>query len=141
MMPPDAVDSAAGALIAKQVLREIARSRVKTALDEHYFAVMLHKGVSRNLKHLTFVDISKLLGRPTASVHRMIADHMVNGSARGGCKLCNGASKELRALVVDDEIRMRNDDPFSLFIMLSSFESTKRRRARGPTRLVDILRT
>jgi hypothetical protein len=49
MMPPEVMDSVAGALIAKQVLREIIGKSVITPLDEHYFAVMMHKGVSDDL--------------------------------------------------------------------------------------------
>jgi hypothetical protein len=129
MMPPDVVEGVAGALIAKQVLREIVRSHVKSAADEHYFVVMMHKGVSRGVQNLTFEDISKLLARPKSSIHRMIADHIVNGSARGGCGVCNGASSELRTLVVEEKIKAHSQGPFSLFMLLSSY-SPGRRPAR-----------
>lgn len=118
MMPPEAVDSAAGALIARQVLQEIVRKAVKTPLDEHYFVVMMHKGVPDDLHHLTFSDIAKLLACPTSAVHHIIADHIVSGSARGGCKMCNGASKELKTLIVEE--KSRRDDQLSVFMTLAS---------------------
>lgn len=131
MMPPEAVNSVAGALIAKQVLREIVQKSVKTPLDEHYFAVMMHKGVSSNLRRLTFLDLAKLLSCSTGKVHHLIADHMVYGSARGGCKVCNGASPELKELIVEEKDKDHGaDDPLSLFILLSSATSRGRRPSR-----------
>jgi hypothetical protein len=105
-MPPDAVNSAAGALIARQVLREIVSKSVMTPFDEHYFAVMMHKGVSGDLQHTSFNDLAKLLSRPTPMVHHYIAEHMVSGSARGGCKFCNKASQELKKLIVEEKTRV-----------------------------------
>ncbi len=121
MMPSDVVNSVAGALIAKQVLREIVRKSVKTPSDEHYFAVMMHKGVSDNLHRLTFYDLAKLLSCSTGNVHHLIADHMVYGSARGGCKVCNAASKQLKELIVEEKDKDHGgEDPLSLFILLSA---------------------
>jgi hypothetical protein len=127
MMPPEVVDSVAGALIAKQVLREIVRNSVKTPLDEHYFAVMMHKGISGDLKRLSFGDLAKLLTCQTTTVHHMIAEHIVNGGVRGGCKFCNGASRELKALIVEEKSKNRSEEPFSLFIAVSAIASSRRR--------------
>lgn len=130
MMPPEVVNSVAGALIAKQVLREIVRSAVKTPLDEHYFAVTMHKGVSENLQPLSFLDLAKLLSCSTGRVHKFIADHMIYGSARGGCKVCNGASRQLKELIVEEKYKDHGaNDPLSLFILLGA-ASQKRRQAR-----------
>ena len=131
MMPPEAINSAAGALIARQVLREIVSKTVKTPADEHYFAVMMHKGVSGELRHMSFTDLGKMLSRPTPTVHHYIAEHMVSGSARGGCKVCKGASKELKALIVEEKDKDHGvEDPFSLWITVASISSAKRRSGR-----------
>ena len=131
MMPPEAINSAAGALIARQVLREIVSKTVKTPADEHYFAVMMHKGISGELRHMSFTDLGKMLSRPTPVVHHYIAEHMVNGSARGGCKVCKGASKELKALIVEEKDKDHGvEDPFSLWITVASISSAKRRSGR-----------
>ncbi len=131
MMPPEVVNSVAGALITRQVLREIVRKSVKTPLDEHYFAVMMHKGVSSDLQHLNFYDLAKLLSCPTSTVHHHIAEHMIYGSAPGGCKICNGASKQLKKLVVEEKHKDHGvEAPFSLFITLASISSEKRRSNR-----------
>jgi hypothetical protein len=128
MMPPEVMDSVAGTLITKQVLREIVRRTVRTPLDEHYFAVVMHKGVSGELQRLGFKDLAKILSCPTSRVHGHIAEHMVNGSARGGCKTCNGASKELKALVVEEKNKNHGSKgPLSLFIALSMVTAAKRR--------------
>ena len=127
MMPPEVVNSVAGALIAKQVLREIVRNSVKTPFDEHYFVVMMHKGISADLHHLSFTDLAKLLSCPTAKVRHLIAEHMVYGSARGGCKFCNGASRELKALIVEEKHKDHGaEDPFSLWILVSAASSRRR---------------
>lgn len=115
-MPPDVVDSVSGALIAKQVLGEIVKRAVKTPQDEHYFAVLMHKGVSEHLSHLTFNDIAAALSCPTSTVHHFMAEHMMSGSARGGCKVCNAASEELRQLIVEE----KGKDPLSVTITLGS---------------------
>ena len=121
MMPPEVVDGVAGALIAKQVLREIVRKSVKTPSDEHYFVVKMHKGISDNLKRVSFFDIARFLSCPTAKVHHLLAEHMVYGSARGGCKICNAASKELKQLIVEEKDKDHGaNDPLSLFILLSA---------------------
>jgi len=131
MMPPEVVDSVTGALIARQVLREIVNKAVKTPLDEHYFAVMMHKGVSGDLKRMSFNDLAKMLSRPLPTVHHYIAEHMVSGSARGGCKLCNGASKELKRLIVEEKDKDHgSEEPFSLWITVASISSSKRRSGR-----------
>lgn len=128
MMPPDAVNSAAGALITRQVLSEIVRKAVKTPLDEHYFAVMVHKGFADDLQRMNFIDLAKLLSCSTAEVHHLIALHIVCGSARGGCKLCKGASKELKTLIVEEKGKNHGiDAPFSLFLTLSAASSSRRR--------------
>ena len=115
MMPPEAINSAAGALIARQVLREIVNKTVKTPADEHYFVVMMHEGISGELRRMSFTDLSKILSRPMPAIHHYIAEHMVNGSARGGCKVCKGASKELKALIVEEKDKDHGiEDPFSL---------------------------
>jgi hypothetical protein len=129
MMPPEVVGSVAGALIAKQVLREIVRSSVKTPADEHYFAVMMHQGVSDDLHHLSFIDLAKLLSCPTTQVHRFIAEHMLSGSARGGCKVCNDASKKLKRLIVKEgKKEHRGEEPFSLWILMSAAASKRNGR-------------
>jgi hypothetical protein len=131
MMPPEVVNGVTGALIARQVLREIVSKSVKTALDEHYFAVLMHKGVSGDLRRSSFSDLAKLLSRPTSTVHHYIAEHMVNGSARGGCKMCNGASKELKRLITEEKDKDHgSEDPFSLFITLASISSARTRTGR-----------
>ena len=131
MMPPEAVNSVTGALIAKQVLREIVNNAVKTHNDEHYFAVMMHKGGSGDLRPMSFSDLAKMLSRPTSAVHHYVAEHMVSGSARGGCKVCNGASKELKKLIVEEKDKDHaSEEPFSLWITVASISSAKRRSGR-----------
>ena len=131
VMPPDVVNSVTGALIAKQVLREIVNKSVKTPSDEHYFAVMMHKGGSGDLQHMSFLNLAKMLSRSTETVHHYLADHMIYGSARGGCKFCNGASKELRTLIVEEKEKDHgSEEPFSLWITVASISSAKRRPSR-----------
>jgi hypothetical protein len=130
MMPPEAMSSVAGILITKQVLGEIVRTAVRTPLDEHYFAVVMHKGVQGDLQRLSFKDLAKILSCSTSKVHRHVADHMVKGSARGGCKFCSGASRELKELIVEEKKKNHGSDgPFSLFIALSGVSSARRRHA------------
>ena len=112
--PPEKLNSAAGALIGKLDLREIVRKSVKTPRDAHYFAVMMHKDASHNLQHLSFEDLAELLSCPTTTVHHYIAEHIVSGSARGGCKFCNGASEELKILILEQKDNARHD-PLSEF--------------------------
>ena len=127
MMPPEVMEGVAGELIAKQVLREIVRSAVKTPFDGHYFAVMVHKGVSTDLHGLTFGDISKVLCAPRSTVHGYIAEHMIYGSARGGCKLCEAASDDLKKLIVEEKRRRPGTrDPLSVFITMASVSSRRR---------------
>jgi hypothetical protein len=127
-MTAEVINSVAGALIAKQVLREVVRRAVKTPLDQHYFVVTMHKGVSQDLRSLSFGDLSKLLDCPTTTIHRYVVEHMLNGSAPGGCKFCNGANKGLRRLVVVEKKRNRDKrDPFSVFVTLDP----KRKPAGG----------
>jgi len=131
MMPPDVVNSVTGALIARQVLREIVNKSVKTPYDEHYFAVMMHKGVSGDLQHMSFLSLAKMLSRSTETVHHYVADHMIYGSARGGCKVCNGASKELKTLIVEEKGKDHgSEEPFSLWITVASISSARRRSRR-----------
>ena len=128
MMPPGAVKSQTGALIARQVLREIVDKSVKTEFDEHYFAVMMHKGISGDMRHMSFNALAMLLSRSTPTVHHFIADHMVNGSARGGCEVCNGASKELKNLFIEETDKEHgSEEPFSLWIAMASMAQAKRR--------------
>ena len=105
MMPLEVIDNVAGTLVAKQALGEIVRTSVRTPLDEHYFVVVMHKGVSAELQHLSFNDLAQLLACPAAKIYSYIAEHAVNGSARGGCKICLGASEELKRLLVDEKNR------------------------------------
>jgi hypothetical protein len=116
-MPPAAVMGSddAGARIAKQAMEEIVRKSVMTPLDEHYLVVVLHKGISEELRHLRFSDIARLLSSPTTKVHAYIAEHMVGGSAPGGCKSCNGASRELKRLIFEESKKNHGDDSFSIF--------------------------
>jgi hypothetical protein len=131
MMPPEAVNSVTGALIARQVLREIVNNAVKTSSDEHYFAVMMHKGGSGDMKAMSLGEIAKMLSRPNSTVHRFIAEHIVGGSARGGCKVCNGASKELKELILEEKDRDHaSEEPFSLWITVASISREKRRAGR-----------
>jgi hypothetical protein len=130
MMPVELVHSATGALIARRVLREIVRDSIRTPFDEHFFAVMMHKGVSGDLRGLSFSALAKLLSCQTSTVHHMIAQHIVNGNARGGCKYCNNASEELRALFVEEKNKNRSDEPFSLFVTLSAMSAERRRSGR-----------
>ena len=131
MMPPEVMDSVAGTLITKQVLREIVRRSVRTPSDEHYFAVVVHKGVSDELQHLTFKDLAKILGCSTSRIHTHIAEHMLDGSARGGCKVCNKASKDLRKLIVEEKDRDHaSEEPFSLWVTVASISREKRRSGR-----------
>ncbi|HVC27189.1 MAG TPA: hypothetical protein VND40_03420 [Nitrososphaerales archaeon] len=128
MMPPDVVNSVTGALIARQVLREIVNKAVRTPFDEHYFAVMMHKGGSGDLRHMSFNELAKMLSASTQSVHHYVADHMINGGARGGCKYCNGASQELKRLIVEEKDKDHgSEEPFSLWITVASISSAKRR--------------
>ena len=131
MMPPEVVNSVTGALIARQVLREIVNKSVRTPFDEHYFAVMMHKGVSGDLQHMSFNSLARLLSRSTETVHHYLADHMIYGGARGGCKVCNGASKELKRLIVEEKGKDHgSEEPFSLWITVASISSAKRRPRR-----------
>jgi hypothetical protein len=131
MMPPEAVKSQTGALIARQVLREIVDKSVKTEFDEHYFAVMMHKGISGDMQHMSFSAVAKMLSRPTPTVHHFIAEHMVNGSARGGCRVCNRASKELKNLIVEETDKDHgSEESFSLWITVASMAQANRRSGR-----------
>jgi len=126
-MPPEVVNSAAGALITRQVLGEIVRKSVRTPLDEHYFAVMVHKGLADDLHRLNLNDIAKLMSCPSSTVRHFIAEHIVSGSARGGCKFCKGASKELKTLIVEEKGKDHGiEAPFSLFVTLSAISSSRR---------------
>jgi hypothetical protein len=131
MMPPETVKSQTGALIARQVLREIVHNSVKTEFDEHYFAVMMHKGISGDMQHMSFNALAMLLSRPTPMVHHFIADHMVNGSARGGCKVCNGASQELKNLIFEEKDKDHgSEEPFALWVAMASVAQARRRSGR-----------
>jgi hypothetical protein len=131
MMPSETVKSQTGALIARQLLREIVHNSVKTTSDEHYFAVMMHKGISGDMQHMSFNALAMLLSRSTPTVHHFIADHMVNGSARGGCEVCNGASKELKNLIFEEKDKNHgSEEPFSLWIAMASLAQAKRRSGR-----------
>jgi len=127
MMPPEVINSAAGALITRHVLREIVRDAVATPIDRHYFAVMVHKGISADLQRMSFNDLAKLLSCQTETVHHYLADHMIYGGARGGCKVCNGASKQLKRLIVEEKRKDHGiEAPFSLFITMASIASERR---------------
>jgi hypothetical protein len=131
MMPPEVVNSVAGALIARQVLREIVNKAVRTQSDEHYFSVMMHKGISSDLRPMNFTDLAKMLSRTTSEVQHHMADHMIRGSARGGCRICNGASRELKKLIVEEKDKDHGSEaPFSLFVTLASISSDRRRSGR-----------
>jgi len=131
MMPPETVRSATGALIARQVLREIVDKSVKSAFDEHYFAVMMHKGISGDMQPMSFSAVARMLSRPTPTVHHFIAEHMVSGSARGGCKACNRASKELKNLIVEETDKDHgSEEPFSLWVAVASMAQANRRSGR-----------
>jgi hypothetical protein len=106
MMPPEVVNDVADALSPKQELLDIVRKSVRTRLDEHYFAVMMHRGISDDLQPMSFSEIAKILSRRTPAVHHLIAQHMISGSARGGCKFCNGASKELKMVIAEQRTRV-----------------------------------
>ncbi len=143
MMPPEVVNSVTGALIARQVLREIVSEAVRTPFDEHYFVVMMHKGVSGDLRRMTFIDLAKMLSSSTQTVHHYLADHMIHGSARGGCKYCNAASKELKKLIVEEKGKDHgSEEPFSLWITVASISSARTRSSRslGKPRVPAILR-
>lgn len=132
MMPPEVMRSVAGALIAKAVLREIVRRAVKTPLDQHYFAVMMHKGISEDLHHLSFSEVAKLLDCPKTSVFRYVTEHMIEGSARGGCKFCNGAARGLKVLIIDEKKRDRKTrDPYSVFVALDRVTAPRRRMGQS----------
>jgi len=80
---------------------------------------------------MRFSDLAKMLSRPTSTVHHYLAEHMVNGSARGGCKVCNGASRELKSLIVEEKDKDHGSEaPFSLFVALASMAQSKRRSGR-----------
>jgi hypothetical protein len=56
---------------------------------------------------------------------------MLEGSARGGCKFCNGAARGLKVLVVDEKKRDRKTrDPYSVFIALDRVTAPRRRVGR-----------
>jgi hypothetical protein len=106
MMSPEVVSDAGDALSSRQELLGVVRRSVRTRLDEHYFAVMMHRGISDDLRPMSFSEIAKILSRRTPAVHHLIAEHMICGSARGGCKSCNGASKELKMLIAEERTRV-----------------------------------
>jgi hypothetical protein len=131
MMPPETVKSQTGALIARQVLREIVDTSVKTASDEHYFTVMMHKGISADMQHMSFNALAMMLRRPTPTIHHFIAEHMISGSARGGCEVCNEASKELKDVIFEEKKKDHgSEEPFSLWIAVASIAQAKRRSGR-----------
>jgi hypothetical protein len=131
MMPPETVKSQTGALIARQVLREIVDKSVKTEFDEHYFAVMMHRGISGDMQHMSFNALGMMLSRPTPTIHHFIAEHMINGSARGGCEVCNGASKELKNLIFEEKEKDHgSEEPFSLWIAVASIAQARRQSGR-----------
>src|SRR5207253_909851 len=112
--------------------REIVRRAVKTPLDEHYFTVVMHRGISEDLHHISFGDLAKLLDCPRSTIHRYVAEHMWSGSARGGCVFCNGASKGLKALIIDERRRdKKTRDPYSVFIALDAVTAPRRRAGQS----------
>lgn len=129
MMTPEVMSRVARELLAKQILGEVAKSAVKGPLDEHYFAVVAHKGVSDSLTGLSLADIAKLLSCQTETVRQNITDHAVYGRARRGCKVCNGASDELKDLIADEKDKdYSSGDSLSISVLLQA--SSGRRRAR-----------
>lgn len=102
MMTPEVMDSVAGALITRQILQEIVRHSVKTEFDRHY-VVTMHKGVSQDLPRMSFTNLAKLLSCPKSAIHADIAEHMINGSKMGGCKVCHRASEGLKMQIVAEE--------------------------------------
>jgi hypothetical protein len=128
MMPPEVMDNIASTLIAKHVLGEIVRRSVRTSFDEHYLVVVMHKGISEELPHLSFNALAKLLSCPTERVRAHLADHMVAGSARGGCKICKGASEELQMQIVEEKNKNHKGESFSsIVITMASVRSAVRR--------------
>jgi hypothetical protein len=118
VMPPAMMDNSdAGARIAKLAMEEIVRKTVMTPLEEHYLVVVLHKGISEELRHLRFSDIARLLSFPTTKAHAYMAEHMVGGSAPGGCRSCAGASRELKRLIFEESKKDHGDDSFSIFAL------------------------
>lgn len=131
MMTPEDMSRVARELIAKQVLGGVAKSAVKGPLDEHYFAVVAHKGVSNGLTGLSLADIAKLLSCQTEAVRQYITDHTVYGRARRGCKACNGASDELKDLIADENDKdYSSGDSLSISVLLQASSALGRRRAR-----------
>ena len=120
MTPPEEVDKVANALIAKAVLREIVRRVVKTPLDAHYFAVVLHKGVSHDLRSLGYADIAALLSLPAQTVQGYLSEHAKAEKAASGCRFCNGASRQLKALIKEEKKRKKGADPFSVFAPMAT---------------------
>jgi hypothetical protein len=128
MMPPEVMNNIASTLIAKHVLGEIVRRSVKTPFDEHYLVVVMHKGISEQLPHLSFNALAKLLSCQTEKVRAHIADHMVTGSARGGCKICKGASEELQTMIVEEKNKNHKGESLSsIVITMASVRSAVRR--------------
>jgi hypothetical protein len=136
MMPPEVMDNVASMLIAKHVFGEIVRSSVRTPSDEHYLVVMMHKGISEDLRHQSFNAIAKLLSCPAATVRAHIAEHMVIGSARGGCKTCLGASDELKRLIVDEKNKSHSDESLSSMVITMASVSAATRRQEKSRRAV-----
>ena len=126
MMSAEVMENVAGTLIAKHVLGEIVRKSVRTPSDEHYLVVVMHKGVSADLQHMSFRDLAEILSCPPGNVHAHIAEHMVAGSARGGCKICKGASRELKRLILEEKEKSKSGSP-SPFITLGSVSPAVRR--------------
>ena len=121
MASPEAVDGAAGALIAKQALAEIARRAVWTLADQHYFAVVATKGVADDLPHQGFEDVAKILCCPATKVHQLVAEHIAGERTRGGCKACAEASTDLKRLVTHERLKSHKErDSYSVFMLLSS---------------------
>lgn len=121
MMSPEVVNSVAGALITKQVFREIARRSVRTPLDEHCFAAFAHQGLSRRLQPLGLGDIAKLLSCSPGRVQDLLAEHALHARARGACRVCRGASKELRGLLLKEKKTNRGiEEPLSVFALLQA---------------------
>jgi len=120
VMPPEEIDRVANALVAKAVLREMVRRLVSTPQDAHYFAVVLHRGLSDELRSLGYPDIAHLLACPTSDVQRFASEHARSERAKGRCAVCAKASRQLKNLMAEERKRRSGDEPFSTFASMAA---------------------
>jgi hypothetical protein len=130
MMPPDVMTSIAESLIVKHVIGELVRNSVKTESDQHYLTIVLHKGISSQVRSTTLRNIAKLLSCPTSVANHHIAEHFVSRNSGGQCTVCQQASTELRGRIQTMETTDEGKDSPSMLSVILTFDSV-----RTPSRL------